>query len=146
MQERDWRDAGFDALLAWPGDLGDLAARIRAVVEDLIPPEPLDPAIRAALLAEHGQEALAARDIAALRAAAEGMAALRAAPDAAAAAVAAEAIAAACDRIGAPVAAAAARAAGRDFPRGQDALVGALAATGGAIRFAGRAGRQGAIA
>jgi CheY-like chemotaxis protein len=138
MQDKDWRDAGLDALLHWPAALEGLPARLRAVVASVTPPPPLDAALRTALLAEYGPEALAERDGAALRAAGAAMAALRAAETQDAALAAAGAIIAACETLGAPVAAAAARRAGAEFPRGQAELMSALAAAGTAIRMAGR--------
>lgn len=141
VQQSDWRAAGFDALLVTPQDLPGIATTLRDLVVRMTPADPLDPEIRAALRADHDPAALAARDRAALLAAGQGMADLRRAGDAGAAVAAADAIAAACRSIGALAAAEAADAAGRDFPRGQDVLMTALAAAGSAIRFAGRARR-----
>ena len=141
VQERDWRDAGFDALLVWPGCLDGVPALLRQQVVRLTPAEPLDAQHRAELRAELGPEALAARDLTALREAGALLARLAEAADAAAAREAAEALAAACASIGASDAAAAARAAARHFPPATNALMGALAEAGAAIRFEGRARR-----
>ncbi|MBX9699855.1 MAG: hypothetical protein K2X74_10470, partial [Acetobacteraceae bacterium] len=58
VQEKDWRDAGLDALLLWPGDCARLAALVRETVMRLTPPDPLDRARRAALRESLGPAAL----------------------------------------------------------------------------------------
>lgn len=141
IQERAWREAGFDALLRWPEEQAEIAALVRAVVVCLTPEEPLDRAHRAALRETLGAEALAARDRAVLVEAGALLARLRTAPDPEAAGAAAAALAEACRSIGAVGAAAAAVAAARQRPPAIEPLVNALAAAGSAIRLEGRARR-----
>jgi CheY-like chemotaxis protein len=101
--------AGLDALLQRPIAIPELLTALAEAVAFRTPPPALDPARRVALRAEHGAEALRARDATALALALAALDTLQAARDRDALAEAAEGIAAAFEGIGAPAVVGAAR-------------------------------------